>query len=442
MAERYGLDTDSALGGSQSNDYVLPSQKAVKNSFVYIEDVASGVAANPYKVFVRCFYATTQNEHRIFDNNNNPEGFDKYFLVGVGTVHNVTVLNRLAPLGTTVLLVNESEDEKIFGLSFNDHRTSGGPLNFSYTSVNCPKEYLSEFCSLRIPVKGMGAREVFISFMNGEITVQVSHIHMQLVSKPNDFFITENVLQDYDGNKYDGITINGKMWMASNFMCTHYPDGTEITLKESGKTTSGYYTNVNSLDNTDKYLKMHGRLYNYQAAVNACPSGWHLPTKQEWMDMIEYVSAKPEHNPTGVFEVNEYSNLMARVTTDLTKSLVDKEGVLFLDESNKLFNENEGNDITYYPGFNVALNNSTNFGLTFNGYYDGSKHNNGSYTYTNENNNSLAGVYEFSNTANYLTSTLYANYRVICFELTCDGTRISFNTEMMDNAYSLRYVKD
>ena len=31
-----------------------------------------------------------------------------------------------------------------------------------------------------------------------------------------------------------------------------------------------------------------GRLYTYEAAKNACPSGWHLPTVQEWENLIMY----------------------------------------------------------------------------------------------------------------------------------------------------------
>jgi uncharacterized protein (TIGR02145 family) len=38
--------------------------------------------------------------------------------------------------------------------------------------------------------------------------------------------------------------------------------------------------------------RSYGRLYTWDAAKNACPSGWHMPTEQEWQKMIEYVGGE------------------------------------------------------------------------------------------------------------------------------------------------------
>jgi len=35
--------------------------------------------------------------------------------------------------------------------------------------------------------------------------------------------------------------------------------------------------------------KKYGRLYDWTAAQHACPEGFHLPSKQEWLDLTEYV---------------------------------------------------------------------------------------------------------------------------------------------------------
>lgn len=34
--------------------------------------------------------------------------------------------------------------------------------------------------------------------------------------------------------------------------------------------------------NYPEYCESYGRLYSWQAAVNVCPSGWHLSTQEEW----------------------------------------------------------------------------------------------------------------------------------------------------------------
>jgi len=39
-------------------------------------------------------------------------------------------------------------------------------------------------------------------------------------------------------------------------------------------------------DNDDSNCKKFGRLYNWKTAKTACPSGWHLPSQQEWNDLV------------------------------------------------------------------------------------------------------------------------------------------------------------
>ena len=61
--------------------------------------------------------------------------------------------------------------------------------------------------------------------------------------------------------------IRQQTWMAEN-----------LNYNSEG---SKCYGNLNS--NCENY----GRLYNWQTAKTACPSGWHLPTIDEWKTMIE-----------------------------------------------------------------------------------------------------------------------------------------------------------
>jgi len=42
--------------------------------------------------------------------------------------------------------------------------------------------------------------------------------------------------------------------------------------------------------NCDKY----GRLYNWETAMKACPSGWHLPSIKEWDKLLHYVDGTSE----------------------------------------------------------------------------------------------------------------------------------------------------
>jgi uncharacterized protein (TIGR02145 family) len=42
-------------------------------------------------------------------------------------------------------------------------------------------------------------------------------------------------------------------------------------------------------DNDYANCKKYGRLYNWNEAIEACPTGWHLPSDAEWDTLINYV---------------------------------------------------------------------------------------------------------------------------------------------------------
>jgi uncharacterized protein (TIGR02145 family) len=51
-----------------------------------------------------------------------------------------------------------------------------------------------------------------------------------------------------------------------------------------------YITTYSFCYNDNPYAcEFLGRLYPWQKALAACPSGWHLPTENEWFELINYL---------------------------------------------------------------------------------------------------------------------------------------------------------
>ncbi|MBA4322581.1 MAG: hypothetical protein C0408_07160 [Odoribacter sp.] len=100
-------------------------------------------------------------------------------------------------------------------------------------------------------------------------------------------------LTDPDGNVYKTVTIRTQTWMAENLKTSRYNDGTIIPLiKDSNAwldmTTPGYCW-FNNDEST--YKKTYGALYNWYAVntCKLCPSGWRVPTNEDWKTLMSYV---------------------------------------------------------------------------------------------------------------------------------------------------------
>ena len=74
---------------------------------------------------------------------------------------------------------------------------------------------------------------------------------------------------DRDGKSYKIAKIGKQTWMAENL--NFNAKGSECYDKKA--------------DNCAKY----GRLYNWNAAKQACPEGWHLPSDAEWSTLTDFI---------------------------------------------------------------------------------------------------------------------------------------------------------
>ena len=93
---------------------------------------------------------------------------------------------------------------------------------------------------------------------------------------PKQYAALDNEIEYFrdtrDGQVYKTVTIGDQVWIAKNL---NYE-------------MAGSYCYNNNASNCMRY----GRLYTWEAAMNSCPEGWHLPTYDELVSLIENASGQ------------------------------------------------------------------------------------------------------------------------------------------------------
>jgi uncharacterized protein (TIGR02145 family) len=95
---------------------------------------------------------------------------------------------------------------------------------------------------------------------------------------------------EYDGRIYNCKTIGTQTWMTENL--AYLPT---VSPSTAGSDADPFYyvfgyqgTSVGAAKATAKYAD-YGVLYNWPAAMTACPEGWHLPTEADWTRLTTYL---------------------------------------------------------------------------------------------------------------------------------------------------------
>lgn len=98
-----------------------------------------------------------------------------------------------------------------------------------------------------------------------------------------------------DGKVYKIVTIGNQTWFAENLNYTtgieNITDAVEwesmfggsFAIPHEDRAAWCYY------DNNKANGDIYGALYTHAGAIKACPSGWHLPSEQEWVQLTDYL---------------------------------------------------------------------------------------------------------------------------------------------------------
>ncbi|MCG8578918.1 MAG: fibrobacter succinogenes major paralogous domain-containing protein, partial [Bacteroidales bacterium] len=143
-----------------------------------------------------------------------------------------------------------------------------------------------------------GKRELQVEF------VPVDTDNYNTVTKSVTVHVSESAgyVTDVEGNKYHTVQIGEQVWMAENLKVTKLNDGTELVFNEFTKPTPSYdYT---FYYDDERYKDAVGAIYDWKAVESEklCPSGWHIPSDEEWKILTEFLV---KNGYCGAIEYNE-----------------------------------------------------------------------------------------------------------------------------------------
>jgi len=114
-------------------------------------------------------------------------------------------------------------------------------------------------------------------------------------------------VRDNEGNVYRVIMLESGIWMADNLNSFSLNDGTKLLLVRDRKAWANTKVPAYGWFSDDfNYCTTYGPIYNWHAVATGklCPDGWHVPTEEEWNDLMDYAggSQRSGNNPAKLKE--------------------------------------------------------------------------------------------------------------------------------------------
>lgn len=182
-----------------------------------------------------------------------------------------------------------------------------------------------------------------IYYVRAYATNHLGTAYGEVIAFAADIICGDTIFDYRDGQPYATVQVGNQCWMKENLK--YLP---AVVGGNTGSHTVPYYyvfgyngTDVSAAKATPNF-QTYGALYNWIAALTACPTGWHLPSDAEWTALTDYVSNQPE------YLCNSNTNWIAKSLADTTN---------WISSTN-----------TCAVGNNLSANNATGFSGLPGGY--------------------------------------------------------------------------
>lgn len=236
----------------------------------------------------------------------NPSGASVYFN---GTYKGLTPLSGIIEHGSYEVSLQMDEYKSIENTSLSLNSSEIQYLNFDLERIVAlsDQEVLNDLY-LRAVSLGYKKTEndfsILIKNDNEVFMDMLNYAKSQgYVNGEDDFAImvgrSNSTASDFE---FSEIKIGNQIWMAENLNTNRFQNGdliaearTDLEWKHAGENKQSawcYYDN--DPINAEKY----GRLYNWYAVADSrrlCPSGWHVPSDNEWTILTDYLGGSLEN---------------------------------------------------------------------------------------------------------------------------------------------------
>lgn len=184
-------------------------------------------------------------------------------------------------------------------LSCNDSEERDNPMDPGLPnpmdSVSSSSSQLASSFSVSSSSSQLGSSSSQVSSSSSSLALSssssLSSSSALLSSSATDAGSSKGSMTDSRDNRvYRTVVIGTQTWMAENLAYLPSVNGKD----DESRTDAKYYvygydgTSVSEAKATSEYTA-YGVLYNWPAAMAACPAGWHLPSDAEWTVLETYV---------------------------------------------------------------------------------------------------------------------------------------------------------
>ena len=114
-----------------------------------------------------------------------------------------------------------------------------------------------------------------VAEVSSSSSIEASSSSSETGSSSSEASSSSSVVEVSSSSSVKAVEINGQVWMAENL---------NYAIEGSKCVDGDTLTDANTA-----YCDKYGRLYNLEAAKKACPSGWHLPSYDEWKTLMKFV---------------------------------------------------------------------------------------------------------------------------------------------------------